>query len=57
MPEIKDHVEKIIDLLIGSSLPPAMRDMVIGWLGNQPIDDMQGKLSAVKQYLADQTEI
>jgi hypothetical protein len=57
MAEIKDHIEKIIDLLVGASLPPAMRDMVLGWLGNQPQDDMSSNLATIKQYLNDQDDI
>jgi len=57
MADIKEHIEKIIDLLVGTSLPPAMRDMVLGWLGNQPSDEISAKLALMKQYLNEQGEI
>jgi len=57
MAEIKEHIEQIIDLLVGSALPQAMRDMVMGWLGNQPEDEMRAKLASMKKYLNDQADI
>jgi len=57
MAEIKEHIEQIIDLLVGSALPQAMRDMVMGWLSNQPEDEMRAKLASMKQYLNDQADI
>lgn len=57
MADIKEHIEKIVDLLVGTSLPPAMRDMVLGWLGNQPSDEISAKLASMKQYLNEQGDI
>ena len=57
MADIKEHIEQIIDLLVGSALPQAMRDMVLGWLSNQPEDDMRSKLATIKTYLNDQGDI
>ena len=57
MAEIKEHIEQIIDLLVGSALPQAMRDMVMGWLAGQPEDEMRAKLASMKQYLNDQADI
>jgi hypothetical protein len=57
MADIKEHIEQIIDLLVGSALPQAMRDMVLGWLSGQPEDEMRGKLATIKQYLNNQGDI
>jgi|TARA_B100002003_G_C14010269_1_gene487424 hypothetical protein len=57
MADIKEHIEQIIDLLVGSALPDAMRGMVLSWLSNQPEDEMRPKLSTIKQYLNDQDDI
>ncbi|MFC1978893.1 hypothetical protein ACFLVP_02795 [Chloroflexota bacterium] len=57
MADIKEHIEQIIDLLVGSALPQAMRDMVLGWLSGQPADEMLGKLASIKQYLNEQADI
>ena len=57
MPDIKEHIEQIIDLLVGSSLPQSMRDMVLNWLTGQPADEMHAKLASMKQYLNEQADI
>ena len=57
MADIKEHMDKIVDILVGTSLPQAMRDMVLGWLGSQPADQMMQKLSEMKQYLVEQSDI
>ena len=57
MAEIKEHIEQIIDLLVGSALPQAMRDMVLNWLTGQPEDEMRAKLASMKQYLNNQADI
>jgi hypothetical protein len=57
MADIKEHMDKIVDILVGTSLPQAMRDMVLGWLGSQPADQMTQKLSEMKQYLVEQSDI
>ena len=57
MADVKEHIEKIVDLLVGTSLPPAMRDMVMGWLSSKPSDEISAKLALMKQYLNEQGDI
>jgi len=57
MADIKEHMEQIVDLLVGSSLPQAMRDMVLNWLTGKPADEMREKLASIKQYLNAQADL
>lgn len=57
MADVKDHIEKIANVLGAANLPQPFKDMMMGWLKNRSSEELYGKLSALKKYLNEQEDI
>jgi len=55
--DMQEHIDKIVDILVGSTLQEPMRSMVLNWFKNRPSNEIQEKLSLVKRYLNEQKDI
>ncbi|MCX6013892.1 MAG: hypothetical protein NTV30_10950 [Chloroflexi bacterium] len=57
MADVKEHIEKIANVLGAANLPQPFKDMMMGWLKNRPSEELYEKLSVLKKYLNEQPDI